>query len=111
MNSWLDGDVPISNTRPGKQYDQAPNIIIAHLSGLDSVGHRYGVKDSAEYAEKLRWLDDNFATIVAAVEEGRRIYDNIRKFFTYTMTSNAGEIWVMLIAPLIGMPFALLPQG
>ena len=49
-------------------------------------------------------LDDNYATIVAAVEEGRRIYDNIRKFIRYTMTSNAGEIWVMLLAPFLGMP-------
>ena len=65
--------------------------------------------DVAKEASDMILLDDNFATIVAAVEEGRRIYDNIRKFFTYTMTSNAGEIWVMLIAPLIGMPFALLP--
>lgn len=54
-------------------------------------------------------LDDNYATIVAAVEEGRRIYDNIRKFIRYTMTSNAGEIWVMLLAPFLGMPLALLP--
>ncbi len=65
--------------------------------------------DVAKEASDMVLLDDNFATIVAAVEEGRRIYDNIRKFFTYTMTSNAGEIWVMLMAPLIGMPFALLP--
>lgn len=65
--------------------------------------------DVAKEASDMVLLDDNFASIVAAVEEGRRIYDNIRKFFTYTMTSNAGEIWVMLIAPLIGMPFALLP--
>jgi len=65
--------------------------------------------DVAKEASDMVLLDDNFATIIAAVEEGRRIYDNIRKFFTYTMTSNAGEIWVMLIAPLIGMPFALLP--
>jgi len=65
--------------------------------------------DVAKEASDMVLLDDNFATIVSAIEEGRRIYDNIRKFFKYTMTSNAGEIWVMLIAPLLGMPFALLP--
>lgn len=65
--------------------------------------------DVAKEAADIVLLDDNFATIVAAVEEGRRIYDNIRKFFKYTMTSNAGEIWVMLLAPFIGMPFPLLP--
>jgi Ca2+-transporting ATPase len=65
--------------------------------------------DVAKEASDMVLLDDNFATIVSAVEEGRRIYDNIRKFFKYTMTSNAGEIWVMLMAPLLGMPFALLP--
>ena len=54
-------------------------------------------------------LDDNFATIVAAMGEGRGIYDNIRKFIKYTMTSNAGEIWVMLLAPFLGMPLPLLP--
>jgi Ca2+-transporting ATPase len=54
-------------------------------------------------------LDDNFATIVAAVAEGRVIYDNIRKFIKYTMTSNSGELWAMLAAPLVGMPLPLLP--
>ena len=65
--------------------------------------------DVAKEASDIVLLDDNFATIVAAVEEGRRIYDNIRKFIKYTMTSNAGEIWVMLLAPFTGMPFPLLP--
>jgi Ca2+-transporting ATPase len=60
-------------------------------------------------ASDMVLLDDNYATIVAAVEEGRRIYDNIRKFIRYTMTSNAGEIWVMLLAPFLGMPLPLLP--
>jgi Ca2+-transporting ATPase len=65
--------------------------------------------DVAKEASDIVLLDDNFATIVAAVEEGRWIFDNIRKFIKYTMTSNAGEIWVMLLAPFIGMPFPLLP--
>ena len=69
LNAWLDGEVPTSNTRPGTTYEEPPNVIIAHLSGLDSVGHRYAVKNSEEYAEKLTWLDNNFATIFAKVPD------------------------------------------
>ena len=65
--------------------------------------------DVSKEASDMVLIDDNFATIVSAVEEGRRIYDNIRKFVKYTMTSNAGEIWVMLLAPFIGMPLPLTP--
>jgi Ca2+-transporting ATPase len=54
-------------------------------------------------------LDDNFATMVAAVEEGRVIYENIRKFLRYLLTGNVGEIWLMFLAPLLGMPIPLLP--
>ena len=65
--------------------------------------------DVSKEAAEMILLDDNFATIVAAVQEGRVIYDNVRKFLRYTLTSNAGEIWVMLLGPFCGMPLALLP--
>jgi Ca2+-transporting ATPase len=65
--------------------------------------------DVSKEAADMVLLDDNFATIVSAVEEGRVIYDNIRKFIKYTMTSNTGEIWVMLLGPFLGMPLPLLP--
>jgi Ca2+-transporting ATPase len=53
--------------------------------------------------------DDNFASIVSAVEEGRAIFDNIRKFIHYLLSCNAGEILVMFSASLMGLPVPLLP--
>jgi P-type Ca2+ transporter type 2C len=65
--------------------------------------------DVAKEAADMILLNDDFATIVAAVEEGRVIYDNIRKFIRYTLTGNASGVWIMLLAPLLSMPLPLLP--
>jgi len=53
--------------------------------------------------------DDNFVSIVAAIEEGRGIYDNIKKFVHYLLSCNAGEILVMFVSSLLGLPVPLLP--
>ncbi|NTU97124.1 MAG: cation-translocating P-type ATPase [Chlorobiaceae bacterium] len=58
-------------------------------------------------ASAMMLTDDNFASIVAAVEEGRGIYDNIRKYLTYLLSSNIGELGLMASATLMGIPLPL----
>jgi Ca2+-transporting ATPase len=65
--------------------------------------------DVAKESAAMVLLDDDFATIVKAVEEGRKVYDNIRKFVRYLLTTNSGELWTIFLAPFFGLPLPLLP--
>jgi len=68
-----------------------------------------GGTDVAREASDMVLLDDNFATIVAAIRGGRRIYDNIRRFIKYVLTTNLAEVLLIFLAPFFGMPLPLLP--
>jgi len=65
--------------------------------------------DVSKEAADIVLRDDNFATIVAAVEEGRTIYENLRKFIKFSVAGNIGKVAVMLLAPLLGKPLPLEP--
>ncbi len=76
-----------------------------------SIGVSMGLTgtDVTKQAADVVLLDDNFATLVSAVEQGRGIYANIRKFVRYLLSCNIGEVLTMFLGIIMGMPMVLLP--
>lgn len=113
------GCLPEHKLRIVRAYKRAGRVVAMTGDGINDapavkeadIGVAMGLSgtDVTKEASGIVILDDNFATIVAAVEEGRVIYQNIRRFIRFLLTSNLGEVFGMLLGILTGLPVMLMP--